>query len=164
MWRSKKSILIVLLAALLLVGGATGIVLAQTENGDESQPKTLLDRVAEILNIDQQELKDAFAQAQSEMRDEALDNYLQKLVDAGKITQEEAAQYKAWLQERPDMEPFRQQLKEWEQTKPGIPPELKEWQEARPDDTPLPGLFKRFGGHGFRGGMKQRGGHFFWGK
>jgi len=148
MWRTKKFIVAVLLTTVMLVGSTAGIVLAQ-ENGDGSQPKTLLTRVAEILGIDQQTLEDAFAEAQSEMRDEALDSYLQKLIDEGKITEEEAEQYKAWWQARPDMEPFQQQL--------------REWQQARPD-VPLPGTFGRFGGHGFHGGMKWGGGRYFWGR
>ncbi len=149
MWRRKKIIIIGLLATVLLVGSVGGVAFAQTENGDDSQPKTLLARVAEKLEIGQQELEDAFAEAKSEMRDEALDSYLQKLIDAGKITEEEAVQYKAWLQAKPDMEPFRQQL--------------EEWQQARPD-TPLPKDFGRFGGHSFQGKMKWGGGCYSWGR
>jgi len=158
MWRRKRFIIIGLLATVLLAASIGGIVLAQAENGDDSQPKTLLDRVAEILvgkgiNVTLEQLKDAFTQAQSEMRDEALDRYLQGLVDKGKITQEQADQYKAWWQARPDVELYRQQLEEWWQERPGMPPELKEWQEASPD-VPLPGPFGRFDSHGFHGGMK----------
>ena len=111
MWRSKKFIVVAVLATVVLVGGIGGVVLAQTGNGDEdgSQPKTLLARVCEIYEqntgvaIDSQELEDAFIQARSEMRDEALNNYLKNLVDQGKITQEQADQYKAWWQARPDI-------------------------------------------------------------
>ncbi|MFC1864631.1 hypothetical protein ACFLYG_02255 [Chloroflexota bacterium] len=147
MLRRKKFIIVGLLATVLLVGSiSSGVAFAQTETGDASQSGTLLARVAEILGIDQQKVEDAFAQAQSEMRDEALDSYLQKLVDEGTITQEQADQYKAWQQARPD-----------------ISPELKEWQEARPD-MPLPGPFGRFGDRGIRGGMKWGGGRCFWGR
>ena len=162
MWRRKKFIVVALLATVLLVGSTAGGVLA-ADNGDDSQPKTLLARVAEILGIDQQKVEDAFAQAQSEMRDEALDSRLQKLVDEGKITSDQAEQYKVWLQAEPDMEPYRQQLRDWQQARPGIPPELKEWQEKSPD-MPLPGPFGRFGGYGFHGGMKWGGGRYFWGR
>ncbi|MFC2072889.1 hypothetical protein ACFLUU_09405 [Chloroflexota bacterium] len=141
----KVLVSVLVTVVLLTVGGTARVVLA-ADNGDDSQPKTLLARVAEILGIDQQNVEDAFAQAQSEMRDEALDSYLQNMVGEGKITQEEADQYKAWLQARPDMEPYRQQL--------------QEWQEASPD-MPLPGCF---GGHGLRGGMKRGGGRYFWGR
>jgi len=159
MWRSKKFIIITVLAAVVLVGGISGVVLAQTENGDDSQPPAqhaaLLDKVCEIYEentgtaINAEELQKAFAQAQSEMMEEALENRLQNLVEQGQLTQEEADQYKAWWQVRPDMEQFRQQL--------------EEWQQARPD-IPLPGPFERFGGQGFPGGMKWGGGCYFWGR
>ena len=168
MWRSKKFIVVALVAALVLVGSTAGVVLAQTGSGGDSQtgvtlasdnasqPKTLLARVAAILGIDQQKVEDAFTQARTEMRDEAL----QKLVDEGKITQQQADQYKKWWQSRPDTEQYRQQLKEWQQARPEIPPELKEWQQASPG-TLLPG---RFGDHGFGGGMDWGGARDFWGK
>ena len=116
MWRSKKFVIIAVLTAVALVGSISGVVLAQTGNTDTTQGKallagsanttsgkTLMARVAAILGIDQQKVEDAFAQAQREMRDEALDSYLQKLVDEGKITKEQADQYKQWWQARPDM-------------------------------------------------------------
>lgn len=161
MWRRRKFVIVALLTVVVLLGSIGGVVLAQTGSTDNTtSSKTLLARVAAILGIDQQKLEDAVAQAQNEMRDEALDNYLKHLVDQGKITQEQADQYKAWCQARPDVAPFRQQLREWQQARPGMPPELKEWQEARPK-IPLPGPFGRFGGHGFHGGMKWGRGHYF---
>lgn len=102
MWRSKKFILIATLIVLLVVGSTAGVVYAQTGKGDEAPAKTLFARVATILGIDQQKLEDAFAQAQSEMQTEALDTYLQKLVDEGKITQDEAQKYKEWWQAKPE--------------------------------------------------------------
>ena len=93
MWRSKKFIVVALLAVVVLVGSTAGIVLAQ-ENGDDSQPKTLLARVAEILSIDQQKLEDAFIQAQSDMRDEAL----QKLVQVKLYVR---AVWFSWMTNRP---------------------------------------------------------------
>ena len=155
MWRRKKLFIIIgLLATVLLVGSVGGVVLAQTANGDVSQPKTLMERVADILvgkgiNVTSEQLNEAFTQARSDMQNEALDSYLQNLVSEGKITQDEADQYKTWWQNRPDMEPFRQQL--------------EEWQQARPD-IPLPGKSGRFGMEGFRGGMRGGGGGFFWGR
>lgn len=160
MWRNKKLIVIALLAAVLAVGSIGGIVLAQTENGDEGQPgsryEALLDKVCGIYEantgtgIDSEQLILAFDQARKEMGDEALDNRLQNLIDQGEITQEEADQYKAWLQARPDTGPYRQQLKDWQQGRPDIPSEMKDWQQARPD-VPLGGRSGRAGGHGFTG-------------
>ena len=112
MWRSKKFIIVAVLTAVVLVGSIGGIVLA-ADNGDDSQPaaryQALLDRVCEIyqektgVTIDQEALKDAFAQAKGEMRAEALQNRLQSLVDEGQITQEQADEYLEWQQSRPDV-------------------------------------------------------------
>ncbi len=158
MWRSKKFIVIAIVVALVLGLGISSVALAQTGSTDAtSDNKTLLARVAAILGIDQQTVENAFSQARLDMRNEALDSYLKNLVDQGKITQEQADQYKQWWQSKPDMEPFQQQLKEWRQARPGIPSELKDWQQARPD---IPG---GFGGRGFRGGMKWGGGRYFGG-
>src|SRR4030043_1437598 len=111
MRRSKKFVLVTILATVGLVGSITGVVLAQ--NGDDSQPKAgpeaLLERVSEIYEentgvaIDSQKLKEAFAQAQSEIRGEAVKNRLQSLVDEGKLTQEQADQYLEWWQSKPDV-------------------------------------------------------------
>ena len=116
MWRRKKFILVGLLAAVVLVGSIGGVAFAQTENGDASQPEAqkyevLLDRICEIyqektgVTINQEALKDAFAQAQNEMSIEALKARLQSLVEQGRITQDEADQYLQWQQARPDV-PF----------------------------------------------------------
>jgi hypothetical protein len=111
MRRSKKFVLATALAAVVLVGSITGVVLAQ--NGDDSQPQArhgaLLERVCAIYEdntgvaIDPEALKDAFAQAQREMRAEAVRNRLQSLVGEGKITQDEADQYLEWWQSKPDV-------------------------------------------------------------
>ena len=61
--------------------------------------------------INPQELENAFAQACSEMRAEALQNRLQSLVEQGKITQDEADQYTEWWQSRPDV-PLRFRFRE----------------------------------------------------
>jgi len=157
MWRSKKFIIIAsVVAALVLVGSLTGVALAQTGSAGSSG-KTLLARVAEILGISQQKVEDAFDQAQKDMQNEALDNYLNKLVEEKKITREQADQYKAWLQTRPDMSQYEQQLKDWQEARPDIPSGLKEWQQARPNIT-VPGNLGRLGGIGSR----IRG--FFWGR
>ena len=113
MWRKKKLIAIAVLAAVMLAGTIGGVALATTDNGDDGEPEAkyeaLLDRVCEIYQentgvaIDQEALKDAFAQAQSEMQTEALETWLQSLVEEGKLTQDEADQYLNWWQARPDV-------------------------------------------------------------
>lgn len=153
MWRKKKIIILVtVLAVVLVTGSIGGVALAQTgSTGTGATGNTLIARVASILGIDQQKVEDAFTKAQKEMREEALDTYLKDQVAKGKMTQEQADQYKKWLESKPDMEQYRQQLREWQQTKPGIPEEFKNWQGEKPD-VPFPGLGGRFGTPGFKGG------------
>jgi hypothetical protein len=158
MWRNKKWVIVAVLAVVAVAGSVGGVALAADDDSElEKHFGALWERVCAIYedetgeDIDPEALRDAFAQAQSEMRAEALDNRLQRLVDEGKISQDEAAAYKEWLQDRPDMEQFRQQLEEWQQARPGIPPELEEWQESRPDvpfglDFPGHGRFRGMGG------------------
>jgi hypothetical protein len=117
--RKRKWFIPVVVASVLLIGGITGGVVAAASNSssntqDQSQAtdryQVLLDRACAIYEentgvaIDSEQLKDALDQARSEMRDEALENWLQNLVDNGKITQEEADQYLEWWQSRPDIE------------------------------------------------------------
>ena len=112
MWRSKKLIVGVVLAAALLFGSLGGVALA-ADNEDDSQPGALFgalwDKVCAIYEektgdtLDQEALKDSFVQARSEMRAEALQNRLQSLVDEGQITQEQADEYLEWQQSRPDV-------------------------------------------------------------
>jgi hypothetical protein len=115
MWRSKKFILIGLLTVVVVGGTLGGIAIAQANDQNNnrtdnaSQFSTLLDKVASIYQqntgvaIDSQELAKAFTQAQGEMRDAALDKYLNNLVEKGKITQDQANQFKTWLNSRPDV-------------------------------------------------------------
>ena len=114
MWRSKKLIIGVVLAVVIVAGSIGGVVVA-ADNGDDSQPEAkyqaLLDRICAIYQektgvaIDSQVLKDSFAQAQNELRIEALQNRLQNLVEQEKITQQQADDYLEWQQARPEV-PF----------------------------------------------------------
>jgi len=118
MWRSKKFLLVTVLAAVVLLGSLGGVAFAQTGNSNNStqpaaQHQALLDKVCAIYEqntgvaIKSEELQKAFDQARSEMQDEALNSHLQNLVDQGKITQEQADQYKAWLKSKPNVDiPF----------------------------------------------------------
>jgi polyhydroxyalkanoate synthesis regulator phasin len=86
----------------MIFGVSTSAVFAQDEkNSKENNP--IFTRVAEILGIDKQQLADAFKQALKEEREQRLDQRLQEMVDEGKITSEEAAEYKEWIEARPDI-------------------------------------------------------------
>ena len=117
--RKRKWLVPVIVASVLLIGGLVGgaIVAAQDSPSnieDQSEAanrnQALLDRVCAIyeentgVSIDQEQLKDALKQARSELRDEALEKWLQNLVNDGKITEQEAGQLLDWWQSRPDVE------------------------------------------------------------
>lgn len=77
-------------------GGPFGPGVPGGPGGDE-----IMNRVAQILNIDKQKLTDAFKQAGQEMSEERFDDMFAKWVTDGKLTQEQADQYKAWLEAKP---------------------------------------------------------------
>jgi methylthioribose-1-phosphate isomerase len=117
MWSTKKFIIIMAVAAAIAIASVGGIVLAQG-NGDEdeTQPEAqhaaLLERVCEIYEdntgtaINADDLQTAITQAQSEMRDAAIENRLAKMVENGVIDQAQAKELQDWWQSRPEDLPF----------------------------------------------------------
>jgi hypothetical protein len=102
----RKWLFIPVLAAVVLVGIGIigGAVYANSSASAASDNQTTFAaRVAQILGIDQTKVESAFTQAKKEMRDDAMNAQLQKMIDNGKITQEQADQYKAWIQSKPDL-------------------------------------------------------------
>lgn len=115
--RKRKWFIPVVVVSVLLIGGIVGgLVVAADDSSDNTEGQTsgrfqeLLDRTCAIYEkntgvaIDLEQLKDALKQARDEMRDEALENRLQDLVNEGKITEEEAGQLLEWWQSRPEVE------------------------------------------------------------
>lgn len=92
-----------ILTGLLVIGITGGAVLAHGggENGD-SPVKSFASRVAGILGLNESQVQDAFKQARTEMQDEALQAKLDKMVESGRLTQEESDEYKEWYDSRPD--------------------------------------------------------------
>jgi hypothetical protein len=77
---------------------------ASTETAitDEQRPgQEIFSRVAEILNIDEATVSDAFQQATQEMMTERQQERLQNAIDNGLITEEEATEIQAWMDSRP---------------------------------------------------------------
>ena len=150
MRQSKKFLLIGTLCVVLVAGvlGGVAIVNADDEGTPTAAPPAmnqtnLMEKVAEIYEqntgtaIDPTELQNAFIEAGAAIRTEAQDTFLQKLVDEGKITQEQADAWKTWLEARPDK---------------ALSDEFKAWFDSRPD---LPALF---GEGNLKGGMMPFGG------
>jgi ABC-type sugar transport system substrate-binding protein len=133
MWRSKKFIIITVLVVLVVGGTLGGVAIAQANDQSTTTPtvtptatdnvSSFLQKVADIYKantgdtIDPEQLQKAIADARQALQEEALDNYLQKLVDEGKITQEQADQFKAWWDQRPSLDAFQS----WWQSMPDIP-------------------------------------------
>ena len=108
MWRSKKFILITLLATVVLAGSIGGIALAQNGDEEEEQVETIFDKVAAVLvadgvDITSDQLKDAFTTVKKNMRTEAMEKFLDKLVEEDVITQGEADDYLEWWEAKPDI-------------------------------------------------------------
>jgi len=102
----KVKILISLVVAILLLAmGGTATVMAQEEESIPP-PRTggegVLARVADIVNISQEELASAFNQARQEMRQETFHRFLNKAVGQGRLTQDEADPIIDWWQQKPE--------------------------------------------------------------
>ena len=110
MWKSRKFILLAVLAVVALAGSIGGIVYAQEDGEDEAEaadvdPRlALLERIAEKLGIDVEQLIDAVNEAVSEIRDEARLRWMDKVVEEGWLTAEEAQEYSDWWAAKPDIE------------------------------------------------------------
>jgi ABC-type glycerol-3-phosphate transport system substrate-binding protein len=113
MKRGKKIALIVIMVVVALAGTIGGVALAQS--GDEDTTTTpdntrfaYLERVCEIYQektgvaIDVDTLKDAICQAGDEYREQARNQFWQRLIDEGIITEEQLNEWQEWLQAKPD--------------------------------------------------------------
>jgi len=102
MWQDKKFIIIAGLLVVLIALGATlgGIALSRQNNTDQNHLVRLVlpENAANMLQNN-----NLTPEERQERANEALDSYLQKLVDDGKITQDEADQFMAWWEARPDI-------------------------------------------------------------
>jgi len=117
MRRSKKLIIAAVLAGVLLFGSLGGIALADDgDDGPAAKFGEFIDKVianyeGEGYTLESPEaLKQAFAdtrtemaEARAEMRAAAMESRLAKLVEEGKITEEEADELQGWWQSRPDV-------------------------------------------------------------
>ena len=106
MSKKMKVLVSVLVAVLVLVVGGTAMVMAQ-EGEEEPTPQAeangLLARVAEILDIPEEDLIDAFKQARQEIREEVFYQALDKAVEEGLVTRDEAEEIKEWWEQKPEV-------------------------------------------------------------
>ena len=153
MWRSKKMIISLVLASVLLLGSLGGIALA-ADDEEDSQPGaflgTLWEKVSALYEqktgdtLDQDALKEAFADARTDM------------------CKDRAEMRAAAMGNRPEVGPEAMQERLQKMIADGIideaqAEELQEWWDSKPEDVPFgPGLN---GPGGFRG-MRGYGGMF----
>ncbi|MBQ11301.1 MAG: hypothetical protein CMJ45_07120 [Planctomyces sp.] len=107
----RRWITILAVAGLLAAAITGGAVMAQETGGEEAatstpvpapEPTTLLGRVAAILGLEEAAVEDAFQQARKDQRTEKYRAALDRKVEKGFITSEEADEQFLWFQSRPD--------------------------------------------------------------
>ncbi len=114
MSKRLKVLVSVLVAVVLLTVGSAAVVMAQEEPTPAPEASTkylmatanttgLLARVAEKLGVTEEELANAFKEAQQEIRGEAFITWLDKAVEEGRITEDEAEEIREWWQQRPEV-------------------------------------------------------------
>lgn len=111
MWRSKKFIIAIVLVVVVAVGSIGGVALAQDNEEDNRTAEfgNVLERVCAIYEentgvaIDQEALREAFAQAQSEIKAAAVEARLTKMVENGVIDEAQAQELLEWWEARPDI-------------------------------------------------------------
>jgi len=111
MSKKVKVLVLVLVAVLLLTLGGTATVVAQ-DGSDQDEPTQeetevgrkgrFLAKVAELLDMTEEELIEILKQARQELRDEAFVNYVNKAAEKGLITPEEAKEIIDWWENRPE--------------------------------------------------------------
>ncbi len=110
MWRSKKLIIVAVVAAVVLAGSIGGVVLANdVENQPGARHEALLDRICKEntgIAIDADELQKAYAEAQSGMQAAAMEDCLAKMVENGVIDETQAQELQEWWESRPEGVPF----------------------------------------------------------
>jgi hypothetical protein len=121
MWRHKRLFIISVITVVVLGGTLGGFAMANADSqssppvqsvtlaADDNPVSALLDKIATIYEqktgqtLDTQALLDSLKQAQQEIRNDKLSAFLDNLVKNGKITADQAQQYKDWLNAKPDV-------------------------------------------------------------
>jgi len=120
MSRKAKVLISLLAAVLLLTVSAAATVMAEGEEEETTPPAeaaegSLMNRVADILGIEKEDLISAFEQAQQEIREEDFISRINEAVEEERITQEQADEIIEWWLEKPD-----DAIKAWRGQRPNI--------------------------------------------
>ena len=105
----RKRWLIGLLVAGVAVATIGGVALADAtdpppnDGSADANTTDLLDRVAEILDVDAGALEDAYQQAREGLWADKQQGWLDALVEEGSLTEDQAAEIESWLEAIPDV-------------------------------------------------------------
>ena len=112
MSKKMKVLISLLVAVLVFTIGGTAMALAQEDEDEEEELVTgvaangLLSKIAQILDIPEDELREAFAQAREELREEKFEATFYELIDKAEeeelITPEEAEAIREWWEQKPE--------------------------------------------------------------
>ena len=108
MSKRMRVLIAVLVAVVLLTVGSAATATVMADDGSTATSNTtntrgLFPRVAEILDIPQEKLANAVAQARQEMRKEAFTRCLDKALEKGRIDEDDAGEIKEWWGQRPEV-------------------------------------------------------------
>ena len=99
----RRLLFVTLLVGILAIGITGGTILAHgARTGGDSPLNSFASRVATILGIEETRVQDAFDQAAREMQDVALQQKLDRQVEQGHLTQEQADEHMKWFLSRPE--------------------------------------------------------------
>jgi len=110
---TKSLILAGVLAGTMAITAVGGVALAQstptgtptpsaTATATDEARKSYTARLAAKLGISEEALKDAMQSVRREMQDEKVAEILKRMVEAGKLTQEQGDEYLEWRKSRPE--------------------------------------------------------------
>lgn len=100
--RLRKRFLVMTTAGLVAVGALVGGVALASPLGDSDKPRDkVIERAAAELGVEPDRLSDAFEKAHASLAAEATKTKLQALVEAGRLTQQEADEILVWIEARP---------------------------------------------------------------
>ncbi len=122
---SKKLKIIIAVAVGVVVLALSGVAIVMAEGGttptttSASQSNTLFARAATTLGVTEQQLTDAFKQANTQADNQRIDQALALAVTKGTITQAESDAIKAWLAQKPAA-PTKDTLKAWQDSEPKL--------------------------------------------
>jgi len=102
---SRKKLIIGALVTTLALGGVLFGAMAVSADSEDAAAggETLMARVAAKLGISQESLENAFQEATREMMEERQNARLDRMVEEGVMTEDEANEFRAWWDARPDM-------------------------------------------------------------